>query len=495
MKIKPTSFDRFALAVSPSWGLSRIRSRAISEAITSKRHYEAAAIGRRTSGWMSNTQDANSSAMPAISKIRGLSRDLIRNNGWARSAIREITRNTIGWGIKSKPVGGGPSLSALWKRWSESTECDADGVSTFAGLQRLALATVATSGSVLVRRRNRLETDGFSVPLQVQILEPDFLDTTHDGVTERGKTIEGVEFDLLGRRVAYWIFDDHPGSSSLRSLKSKRIPASEIRHVFMRDRPGQSIGVPWLAAAIVGLEDFDQFEDASLVRQKIAACFAAFVKNIDGSDVSIGEQDEDDPLVESLEPGTLSYLKPGQEVQFTSPPATVDTEFSIRTLRKIAAAIGVTYEGLTGDYSQVNFSSARMARIAHWGNVHEWRWDMMIPQFCDPVWSWFCEAAVFSGRAESIVPAEWTPPPMPMIEPDREGLAINRLVRSGAMTFSEMIREQGNDPESHLKEYASDLKRLDELGIQLDSDVRKVSQAGLTQERVGAQKQNSEKIV
>lgn len=126
-----------------------------------------------------------------------------------------------------------------------------------------------------------------------------------------------------------------------------------------------------------------------------------------------------------------------------------------------------------------------MARLAHWGNVYDWQWFILVPQLCDPAWAWAMEAAVAIGLVKSGPPAEWTPPPMPMIDPEKEGLAYIRRVRSGGMTFSEMIREQGRDPETHIAEYKADLKMLDEAGIWLDSDVRKVSAAGLTQERVG----------
>jgi capsid protein len=154
-------------------------------------------------------------------------------------------------------------------------------------------------------------------------------------------------------------------------------------------------------------------------------------------------------------------------------------------LRRIAATIGVTYEDLTGDYSQVNFSSARMARMAHWANVHDWRWNMLIPQLCRGVWGWAMElSAGLEGWTETPG-AEWSPPPMPMLEPDKEGLAYSRLVRSGAMTLYQAIRERGEDPASHLAEIAEGNAKLDELGIWLDSDPRRTSAAGLTQARPG----------
>lgn len=494
-KAAGSALDRAILAISPAWGLNRIRARFIAELVA--RHYEGASVGRRTDGWTRNVGDANAVARPALATLRGHARDLVRNNSWARRGLKTISNNTVGWGIRPKAIGAGADrISEVWKTWAETTACDADGRLNFYGLQALAMRSVAEAGEVLIRRRWRRAEDGLPVPLQLQVLEPDFIDINKDGIVNQDNgnpVIQGVEFDKLGRRVAYWLYGQHPGSNRIAIVRggafvSNRVSADDIIHVYDVERAGQVRGITWFSPAIVKLKDFDEYEDATLMRQKIAACFAAFVTDVDGTANPLGAPDDQtpkDPLVEMLEPGLVSYLKPGQEVAFGTPPIAGDDGFSTRTLRYVAAGLGVTYEDLTGDYSQVNFSSARMARLAHWANVHGWRWNMLIPQLCDPAWAWLMEAAIVAGLIEQPLEAKWTPPPMPMIEPDKEGLAIARLVRTGAMTHDEMVREQGDDPEEHWQEYSAGLKRLDALGIVLDSDVRKVSQAGLTQERVG----------
>lgn len=489
MAATANALDRAILAVAPRWGLSRIRARSAAGALA--RHFEAAQGGRRTDAWTRSYADANVAAHPALALLRSHARDLVRNNAWARRALRVITNNTVGWGIHAKPVGQGfEKARAAWNAWANSTQCDAAGRLPFSGLQALVMRCVAESGEALVRRRRRFVADGLPLPLQLQVLEPDFLDITRDNIVGQagGPIIQGVEFDLIGRRAAYYLFDRHPGSNLLGNIVSRRIPAEEVIHVYSVERAGQVRGVSWYAPAILNLKDFDEYEDAALIRQKVAACFAAFITDVDGTGVQLGEQTDDTPPVEMLEPGTMTRLPPGRNITFANPPMSGDDGFSTRTLRRIAAALGVTYEDMTGDYSQVNFSSARMARLSHWANVHDWRWNMLIPQLCDVVWSWAMDAAALlglvPGDAEPL--AEWTPPPMPMIEPDKEGLALTRLVRAGAMTPSEMVRQQGEDPEGHWREYQEDLARLDAAGIWLDSDVRRVSQAGLTQERAGA---------
>lgn len=485
------AFDRFTLSLAPRWTLERLRARAAAGALT-RRNYEAASVGgRRTANWTRTRGDVNSITALAIAELRMHARDLVRNNAWAKKAQRVIANNVVGWGIVPKASSTDTDVNAkaaeLWKAWADSTECESEGRHTFAGLQHLALKSIVESGEVLIRRRPRRAEDGLTIPLQLQVLESDYLDTSKDDLDglAGGPIVQGVEFDKVGRRAAYWIFPEHPGSSRSSGGDSRRIPASEILHVFYSERPGQARGVSWLGTAIVNMKDLDEFEDAELVRQKIAACFAAFVTDTDGTGAALGEQDTD-PLVETFEPGMVVQLPPGKSVTMASPPGTTTDSFASRQLRRIAAALGITYEDLTGDYSQVNYSSARMARLVHQANVRDWQAHMMIPLLCAGVWRWAMDAAVLNGDLPEAPSADWTVPPLPMIEPDKEGLAYSRLIRNGIMTPSEAIREQGGDPDSHFIEYAADMKRLDELGIKLDADVRAVSQAGLTQVRVGA---------
>lgn len=481
--VDPNWIDRFALAISPRWGAARLRERAI--AATMARHYEAAAMGRRGSNWARTGADANVASSAALRPLRALSHDLLRNNGWARSARRNVVSDTVGWGITTKADG---KFGEAWRTWTER-ECDADGRLNFAGIQALAMGTVFESGEALIRRRWRRASDGFTLPLQLQVLEPDFLDTLKDGMLglKGGPIIQGIEFDQLGRRDAYWLFDQHPGSNVMlgRGLASNRVPAAEIIHVCPVERPGQVRGAPWLSAAIVNLKDFDEFEDADLLRAKIAACFVAFTTDVDGGGAELGERSTTNPLVETFEPGMIVDAPPGRDVKFGVPPITQDNGFSTRTLRRIAASIGVTYEAMTGDFSQVNFSSARMGRINHWASVNDWRWNMLVPQLCDGVWAWAQEAAGILGLSEKSQVADWTAPPMPMLEPDREGLALQRNVRAGLMTVDEMVREQGKDPKTHWAEYAASFKRLREAGIVLDSDAAATTQSGQAQSSAG----------
>src|SRR5690606_31543159 len=115
--------------------------------------------------------------------------------------VQAIVNNTIGWGILPKPKarpsrasGRARAALELWNEWAESTACDFDGRLNFYGLQRLALETIVESGEVLILRQPAANIDGLPIPMRLQVLEPDYLDTARSGATtEGGQIIDGIE--------------------------------------------------------------------------------------------------------------------------------------------------------------------------------------------------------------------------------------------------------------------------------------------------------------
>lgn len=479
-------FDRALLQLAPRRAADRLRARILAETLV--RHYEAAQGGYRTEHWKKVASDANAATAAGLHTLRNVARDLVRNNPWAKRGKQVIANNTVGWGLVPTPVRAGTRAQkrarSVWARWGETIQCDVAGQLNVYGIQRLAIETIVESGEVLIRRYFRPVSRGLALPLQIQVLEPDHLDTTRDGLQTAGggRIVQGVEFDASGRRVAYWLFPVHPGASYQLGTSrligvSQRVPAEDIIHAYKIERPGQVRGPSWYAPVIVRLKDYDEYEDATLFKQKIAACLTAFVTDVDGSGASIGPK-SDIALVETLSPGLVVDLPAGKDVTFVSPPTMAEGTFDVRTLRAYAAGLGITYEDATADFSHVNFSSARMARLSHWANVYDWQWNMIVPMLCDRIWAWAMEAALLAGEITEIPAAEWTAQPMPIIEPDREARADIARIRGGQATFSQVLRERGIDPETHWAEYAADLKRLDALGIRLDSDPRYTTQAG-----------------
>jgi lambda family phage portal protein len=446
--------------------------------------YEAAAAGRRTQHWRSSSLDANAEIEAAASKVRNVARDMVRNNAFAARAKAVITHNTVGAGIVPRVEGVSQRAKKLILSHLETTDIDADGRTNLYGLQSLVMGAVVESGEVLIRRRLRTQADGYALPYQLQVLESDYLDTSRDGPVQNGNLIQnGIEFDAIGRRVAYWIYPNHPGSTHWpvnKGAASTRVDAANILHIYRVDRPGQMRGMSWFAPIVLRLRDFCDFTDAQLVRQKIAACFAAFIKTAEGYEGDV-ESGQNYPL-ESFEPGMIERLRPEEDVTFATPPTTQDfASYSMVTLREIAVGLGITYETLTSDLTSVNFSSGRMGFLEFQRNIDAWRWLMLMPQMMDGVAKWTNEALSLATGIRSQAKFTWTPPRREYIDPSSEITASINAIRGGLTTRSEEVRKLGMDPAEIDAENAADNARADELGLIYESDARVMTDSGQLQ--------------
>lgn len=490
-------FDRFVGFFSPRALLLRKKAKLYNNWLARK--YEGADSGRRTDGWNTGSFSANAEISTSLIRLRDRSRDLVRNNPYAARGIQAIANNVVGRGIKTQIKADTRAevskkekqWNNIWRTWAETTACDYDGVHTLAGIQRLIMRATPESGEVLIRRRRVGERrviglDGKPVdlpPFQLQVLEADFLSVSErSSILPNGnQVIQGVEVDSNGRRVAYHLYKSHPGSNDLvfaSRFQTIRVPAEEILHVHRVDRPGQLRGVPWLAPVMLRLRDFDLYEDAQLKRQQCAAMFTAFIHDIEGLDEDVEVKDEK-ILGDKMEPGTMEILPPGKEITLANPPGAENyKEYTSVVLRSIATGLGITYETLVGDLSDVNFSSARMGWLEMQRNIETWRDNMLIAQFLRPTFGWFLEGMELMGQSSSNIRGVFTPPRREMIDPVAETNAMKAAVRAGFKSHPQAVQELGNDPDHHYMEIEENNKMLDQKQIILDTDPRKVNTSG-----------------
>lgn len=456
--------------------------------------YDGATRGRRAGGWRRTRLDANSELSPAVAAaLRGIARDLVRNNPFAASGISSLANSMVGTGITFQVYRDGAvddRLNRIVRAHLDTAQCDPGGMSNLYGLQLQAARSIVEGGAALVRRRWRRMSDGLPLPFQMQVLEPDYLDPSkHGPLSTRpegngGFCVHGVQFSPLGRREGYWLYNGHPGSARPQALGSAFVRAGDIAHVFRADRPEQEHGATWFAPVILRMKDFGDFEDAELTRQKLASAFVGFVTGEDdtapigGIVAEEGATDGREPL-DFIEPGTFQYGRPGDEVTFSTPPTSNGyKDYSRVSHLAISAGLGVPVEELTGDLSNVSFISGRLGRLKYMRDVSIWQWSMFIPKFCAAVERWTIEALEATGEDVRGVSMQWTPPKFPMMDPATEIPAIRDAIRSGQMTISAAAKERGEDPDVFLAEWAADAARLDELGLIFDSDPRKVTAVG-----------------
>jgi lambda family phage portal protein len=456
--------------------------------------YDGVGGGRRAVAWQVGNPGAVAALAFTQGELRAKSRDLVRRNAWAAAGVEAFVANAIGTGIKPQSmVADNPlreAIHALWWDWVE--EADAAGLTDFYGLQALACRAMLEGGEALVRLRWRRPEDGLAVGLQLQVLEPEHLPLTLNRELPGGHVIRaGIEFDRLGRRVAYHLTRSHPGDGSLApmsgtgGMETVRVGASEVIHLFRPLRPGQIRGEPWLARALVKLHELDQYDDAELVRKKTAAMFAGFITRLAPEDSLMGEglAGPDGAALAGLEPGTLQILEPGEDIKF-SQPADVGSsyaEFMRQQFRAVAAAMGITYEMLTGDLTQVNYSSIRAGLLEFRRRCEAIQHGVIVHQLCRPVWRAWMEQAVLEGalalpgfarRRREYLAAKWIPQGWQWVDPLKEFNALKLAIRAGLMSRSEAISAYGYDAEDIDREIAADNRRADELGLVFDSDPR-----------------------
>lgn len=479
--------------VSPGAALKREQARLALGVIDKHkaRRFDGSSRSSRFSQWKRPGTSADAAIEGNLDLLRNGSRDLTRNNPWAEKALTVIESNAVGTGITAQVVvkqkGRQKALSSLWWDWAMTTAIDAEERLDLIGLENLIIRTIAESGEVIIRRRFRRSSDNLPIPIQIQVMEPDHLDSSKDrGLDNGGEIRGGIEFDKRGRRVAYWLFDQHPGENAgyKWSSTSYRIPASDIIHAFDPKRAGQTRGYPWVAAAIRRLKDFDDYEDAQLVRQKIAACFTGIIHdmNVAGGGAGATGIPKDGPTenqLEYLQPGVFEHLPPGKDIKFPQPPG-VDNydEYTRNILRGVAAAYGITYEALTGDYSNVNFSSGRMGWIEMGRNIHRWQNTILRVQVLERIARWFFAGAGLVGVDTTDAYLKWTYPRREMIDPTKEIPAMIKAIRGGLTSLTRTHAALGYDSEEIFDEIEASNELLDDKGLILDSDPRKVNASG-----------------
>lgn len=444
--------------VSPSLGMKRADIR--------QRMYEGADKGRRNQGWKRNSTSSDAEVQSANNTLRDGARDLDRNSAHAHRAINVISNNVIGAGIRLSIKGTNKKLAtSLWNDFANTTDCDFDNQLNFYGIEKLVMRTVALSGACLVIKK-KIKFEEGKIPIQFQILESDYID---NGVS--GENIyNGIEFSKSGKRIAYHIYNRHPGGSETGALESTRVLAKDVLHIYRKERPGQNHGVTFLAPVMTLIKSLKDYEDAELEKQKVAASFAAFVEkdNPEGLNGS-----SENYMIDKIEPGMIQYLKPGERMTFASPPTSEGYDQHTKSVKhSIASGAGVTYEAMTGDFSMVNFSSGRMGWIESQKEITDLQLNMMIPMFCSPAFKWFLEATKIAGLLKGEFKDEWTAPKRELLDVKKEIEGMKASIRAGLTSWQEAARELGWDPDSLISEIKEDNNILDSNKIILDSDPR-----------------------
>ena len=241
-----------------------------------RRSYDAGAINRLLNNWTTSPKTADEAIKGNLRNMRARSRDLSRNNDYARKYGEMCKTNVIGTnGIimqsKAKRPDGtfdkldNESIEKAWKLWGKKSTCSVNGKLSWVDMQRCVIETVARDGEILIRKiRGADNPFGYAL----QLIECDHLDEELNNDLQNGNRIKmGVEIDQWERPVKYWLLQNHPGenTTSLLGKHYNAIPAEDVIHLFVTNRPGQTRGVPWIASAMTRLHQLGEYEEAEVV--------------------------------------------------------------------------------------------------------------------------------------------------------------------------------------------------------------------------------------
>ena len=493
------AIDRAIAPFAPGWAAQRQQSRARylagTMATDGMRRYDAAQPGRRAASARPDASSADGEGARGRQLLAREAHDLVRNNKSAAAGVRQMVATIWGDGIAPQfthPVKRVQQKAQDdWDRWAESK---VDGQGDWYGHGKIGVRELIVGGeSLTVWAPDENGPDGRVIGLEGEQLDgsKSYAETAHG--RPNGKVVQGVHI-VGAERVGYWLYPEHPNDPvRMLSTSSQYVIGAHVDHQYERLRYGQTRGVSWLGAVATTLRDLSDISDARRLREKIQNCLALVIQPGEGSGSPLGVQgvregdDGTKPLGETLSPGMIVRLRPGETTSTINPqPSQGTVEFIQQELAGISANM-VPYHLMTGDVSQANYSGLRAAMNGSYALVDDWQQNEVIPLLARPAaLRRLRRLALSTGDKRFLdVRMSWALPVRRLVDPIKDLMGEIMEIRAGLKLISKGLAERGINAEDHLREVARMNKLIDDLGLALDSDPRRLTDSGVLQMAAG----------
>ena len=460
--------------------------------VSGERAFSAATTGRLDDSWLVFNTGINADLEAALSTLRARSRDWFMNTDMGERYGTLVADNIVGsepprLQVRATLIDGktmdeaaNTAVEQAWAEWCRRGNCEVTGQLSFGEVLRNIAEGTAREGEYLARRlRDKRLVHGYAL----QLLDVDRIDTSMNfAPAMRGANAVrlGIEIDTLGRKVAVWLYDMHPGDSGAGLAPkgtSGRVLAENLLHGFVLKRPEQARGYPWAAAVLKRANILDQYEQYAVIAAKIGAAKMGFYtvdKDMVEGGLSLEDlRDATGNLVQDVEAGMLEALPPGVDFQSFNPdyPHQNFGSFVDQCQRGLAAGLNVAHHNLSGNMAGVNYSSARIAELSerrHWRALQKW----LISSFVRPVFEDWLKMALLtqSIRLPSGAPlpndrfdkfasaASFQAPGWAWVDPEGDIKAAAIAATYDMRSMRQITDEQGVD----LAEVLADKKALKE---------------------------------
>jgi lambda family phage portal protein len=274
--------------------------------------------------------------------------------------------------------------------------------------------------------------------------------------------------------------------------RAERVPADQVLHLKLTTRWPQTRGEPWMHTAVRKLDDINEYSQHEVSAARAAAAYFATIETPEADNPLQDETDDTGAGAMVIDPLTVQELRPGEKLAFHAPnrPNAAFDGFMRAMLREIAAGVGTSYESLSRDYSQSNYSSSRLALLDDrdgYRALQQW-W---VRSFREPLHRTWLQQAVLA-RAVPAVPVEayaadteryqavlWKLRGWSWVDPTKEVNAYKEAVKAGFTTVTDVIAMSagGMDIEDVISTRKRELQMLDEAGIEVDTTVAEAPEA------------------
>lgn len=453
-----------------------------------KRHAFAGAAGTRLAAeWVfAPLASADQELKGDLVTLRRRTRELARNNAHAARYVELVAENVVGpEGIRLqsriKNASGdydralNKTIEDAWRRWGRPGTCTVDGRLSWVDVQWQAAEALERDGEALLQMvpgaRNGF---GFALqPLDIDLLDVDY---NRPRGKNRNEIRMGVEIDAAGRPVAYHLWSQHPSDFTSPDRMRERVPAGSVVHLFEQRRPGQTRGWPKLASVMLDLRQLGAYREAEIVAARFGAAKQVFFTT-EGDFWSDPNSPEGQVSEFSMtaEPGKYEALPPGLKPEFFDPthPTTAFDAFDRAVLRTISTGLGVAYASLTGDLTDVNYSSIQVGlrpEQTRWRKRQRWLRDHLHARVYEEWLRWALTAGgldVGRTRYADLLAYEFMGRGFPSADPRKDAEAHQMDLGMGLTSRRRIAAERGDDFEEIVADLAEEDRIAEQYGVNL----------------------------
>ena len=444
-------------------------------------------------------------------KLVGRARDVCFNNSYGKAGLRVLRQNIVGEnGIRMQShvkMAGSDELdmdinSAIEEAWAEFSEpmhIDTAGRKDLYWMQVIALNSLVTDGEFFFQK-HKDESTKFGIQIQeIDAMRIPPFATNRYRLEKQGETYKnGIIFNkMTGKPLYYALNRDNVNYYDMQPDRSTElIPAASMLHGYQQDAAGQARGVPLGQTSSETLYMIAKYSEAALQNARVGATKVGFFthgkdipqetrpkKDDDGNivvddDGNIVLENAMDGAKIDLTPGSISSLPTGVDFSEWSPqyPNNEFDAFMKVMLRQASVGFSIPYSDISGDLSDVNYSSMRQGALEIRANYRILQ-GLLIQYFMKPVYmEWLVsvlmrEMLMVNGKRltmdmiDDLHMPVWTPKRWAWIDPRAEAIANQIAIKSGLKSPSQIIKEMGGDPEEVWKKHKARQRCYEGLGV------------------------------